>query len=314
MSTVITLGAGASHSAKFPVGTKLIEQIARKYHDDSFIKILKRIIWNNRGILRQKYSNLIRGSILDKMQNDAFKFYKGIVPEFTEWLYHLPSAGTIDDFIYHRPEFSVFAKLGILAVLSDNEKPEFFEPNSLGEITRTWYDEFWSILRKGCKTAGDLAKKLNRLTIITFNYDRSFDYFLDCSIHSIYKHSLNGSGCLEALKIHHVYGSIGDLLNRGYYPINFNKIPDNSSSFHVGGWENPEFLPPEYGQFIKFDQHILSASLGIKTYNEEFMGESGNKYMDIIQSASYLYILEIIYPYFADEKQTRKNIDRMHFE
>jgi hypothetical protein len=297
MKTVIVLGAGASGSAGFPVGSKLVEQIAKLYQDASFIEILKRILWNNRETLRKKYSNLLPSTILDHIENDCGSFFRDDIPELYEWIHNLPSADTIDDFIYYRPEFSVFAKLGILNVLGDYENGNFFDPDPDGTIKNIWYNAFWKYLRYNCITADDLTKKLNRLTIITFNYDRSFDYFLSRQIYSLYKHSLNDSDSRRALKIHHVYGSIGDLLNsgvgisRGYEPINFIEPPDNSSPFYMNSWNNYVYLPEETDRFNKFDKYILSLSMGIKTYNEEFITESQIKYIDIIQSATHLYFL-----------------------
>jgi hypothetical protein len=97
MKTVIVLGAGASKSIGFPVGFELVEQIAQKYQDDKFIKILKRILWNNRGIIRKYFNGFLPSGILDQMEGDPYSFLKKPIPELSSWIRYLPGAETIDD-------------------------------------------------------------------------------------------------------------------------------------------------------------------------------------------------------------------------
>jgi hypothetical protein len=319
MHTVIVLGAGASKAAGFSTGEELVEGIARKFQDEDFLNTLKRILWNNFEIIAKQYSTLMPGRLLDYIGKNPIAFIRNPVPQLNDWLKLLSSADTIDDFIYYRPEYSIFAKLGILAVLSEKEDDSYWDPDSKGKIRKNWYNKFWGIINYECKTASDLVKRLSKLTVITFNYDRSLDYFLYCQIYSRYHKDIQKLNVENKFKIYHVYGSTGDLLDnyslisRPYSPIDFSAIPNQQSPFYMNRWTDLHKLSREFGEFVKFDRYILNLSLGIKTYNEELTTETGTKYIDIIQSASHLYFfgfafhpqnMDVLFPKNAVEKSS----------
>jgi hypothetical protein len=325
MSTVIVLGAGASSTVGFPTGPELVDNIARIYQDTEFLQILKRILWNNRRIIKENYPNLMPNGLLDQIENDPTTFIKSPTPQLSDWINLLPSADTIDDFIASRPEYSIFAKLGILVVLSEKEDDNYWRPNGFGKINRNWYTKVWNILSYQCKTAKDLFKRINNLSIITFNYDRSLDHYLYRQIVDRYRHTINelDIDILKAIKIFHIYGSIGDLpsdnsnLYSPYSPIDFNKKPDIHSPFYINDGEITNYFPREFGEFSKFDRYVLQQSLKIKTYNEEFIAELRTKYIDIIQSASYLYFfgfafhpqnMDILFPKYEVKNNTLQMI------
>jgi hypothetical protein len=71
----------------------------------------------------------------------------------------------------------------------------------------------------------------NNVTFVTFNYDRSLEYFLLTSIAGLYGINTNSKEAISAfssIPIYHIYGKIGeiigdknDLKRRGYFKNNF---------------------------------------------------------------------------------------------
>ncbi len=82
----------------------------------------------------------------------------------------IPRPFSIDRFLEHRPELIEIGKEAIAVVLTSKEKRD-----SLDSIAgdRTWMH----LLLERMNAAKDEWRK-NMLSVITFNYDRSFEYFM----------------------------------------------------------------------------------------------------------------------------------------
>ena len=125
---------------------------------------------------------------------------------------------SIDDFLFHRKEYALIGKLCILFVLSKYEDPNRFVPNKpfAGKWEYPdwgWYDYLWRQLQEGTEGNFDNLKK-NKLCILTFNYDRSLEYFLFNAIKATYgfhAKEYDIASFFESIQIFHVYGELGIL-------------------------------------------------------------------------------------------------------
>jgi hypothetical protein len=105
---------------------------------------------------------------------------------------------SIDAFLTCRPEFSTLGKRYIAEILLNYEK--------LAEPSGNWYQYIWNHFRTPTLTELDFSG----LKIITFNYDRSLEFFLLNVIkHTYGKGEVDTLKQLSTLEIVHTYGSLG---------------------------------------------------------------------------------------------------------
>lgn len=116
---------------------------------------------------------------------------------------------SIDAFLEHRPQYLTIGKRAIAATLIPFERVEDLH----GPHRRpSWYDHLFD--RMNAKQS-DLTK--NKLSIVTFNYDRSIDYYLREAVRNSYGCSANDAiGLLSSTPIVHVHGQLGTLEVRSY--------------------------------------------------------------------------------------------------
>jgi len=179
--TVLILGAGASATYGFDTGQGLVS----------------RIISN----LKPLSKNASRG------QNDWVPFLVnnfGIDQEeiysFQEQIYY--SRISVDAFLEYRPQFIKLGKIAIsLSLICLEHKEKLFNAK------RSWMDYLRQKLDAPFDQFGE-----NKLSIITFNYDRSLEQYLFTVIKNTYGKS--DDDCAELLSkipIIHVHGLLGSL-------------------------------------------------------------------------------------------------------
>lgn len=172
MRTVFILGAGASHPYGLPLGYTLVSDIVQ--------------------VLNSSRSNFKNWGFTDtqiQRFHDAIKFAK-------------PKA--IDDLLVQRKEFLEIGKLAIAHTLTQYEKEEnlFRRDNS-----EDWYGYFVDHLRT---SKGPPPNE--RYAFITFNYDRSLEYFLAKSTINFYgKDDSAKVAAFLSIPILHIHGHFGVL-------------------------------------------------------------------------------------------------------
>ena len=184
---VLILGAGASIPFGMPSGKSLIQHITI-----SLKFIPKKIYKAGAGY---GVSDLLGGLSYDDSQSDnelfsmmmEVGFTKNRIELFRESL-RKSQINSVDAFLEHRTEFIPIGKMAIaynLLKLEKNSEERFTE-------SPDWYNYLWNKL---ISKVSDFPK--NDVAIITFNYDRTLEYFIHTSFKALY--GLEGASALQLL-------------------------------------------------------------------------------------------------------------------
>lgn len=179
--TTLILGAGSNQHLGYPVGKEFINSICER-------------------ISAKNYSDEIKSEF---------------TPEEIKLFYlHLSRSlpTSIDAFLEQNDEFLNIGKYFIVECLKQFENPiRLFSPSNAG-----WYELLFNVL----STPSIEKISNNKLSIITFNYDRSLEFFL----HQVIKYTKKVSDVealdiLKHLTIIHPHGVLGDFPNVPYYHV-----------------------------------------------------------------------------------------------
>ena len=200
--TVLILGAGASKPYGYPLGGQFVKNI-----DD----ILKDSNW---------VAALLECGI-----------DKEIIEEFKSELF-FSQQPSVDSFLEHRPEFREVGKLTIAMSLIAHE----FESELFVHVRREEgiYHYLFTQLNASWEEFSN-----NKLSIITFNYDRTIEHYLFTALkHSYGKPDEVVAEALSSIPIIHVHGSLGplpwqDTNGRPYSTINIPKNPIDAAKLIV---------------------------------------------------------------------------------
>ena len=178
--TVLILGAGASHPFGFPLGTKLVDDIVefiQSPYDFHLLALVKEIT-----------------STTDDTLN---KFLSAL---------NYSGKKSIDSFLENRVEFMELGKALIACVLCRHEVgTNIFTSRS----DSNWY---YYLFEKMGNTQQEIGESFSNLSIITFNYDRSLEYFFYHALKNSF--GLDSDECrsmISRLNIIHFYGQLGAL-------------------------------------------------------------------------------------------------------
>lgn len=184
-NTVLILGAGASWDYGFPVGTSLRDQICKEIYSGVCPYLVPK--WKLPQ-LRSFAQNLLESRI------------------------------SVDAFLEEHPDYLDMGKFAIASTLlpCENELLLYdtwlYPEKTQVEGKNHWYDILFGKLIDGADFDNF---KDNRLSVITFNYDRSFEHFLFNSFRSSRKKAKEDeAGCIaqvSSIEVVHVYGSLGRL-------------------------------------------------------------------------------------------------------
>jgi hypothetical protein len=184
--TVFVLGAGASHSYGFPTGETLLRWV---------VDVLGRPVAETRQV------QLLME--LGHAERECREFANEL---------SLAATASIDLFLESRQEFMAVGKAAIACGLIPYEEhsrlfPRTGDPYWSDPRPPSWY-------RYLIQRLGDTPEQFgeNRLSIVTFNYDRSLEYFLFTAVKSRWKLSREEAAELvKTIPIVHVYGQLGKL-------------------------------------------------------------------------------------------------------
>ncbi len=226
--TVLILGAGASMPYGFPSGQGLLDLICEGEND------FKRLVSNSVPTPIRKVSSFIQA--LEEADPES-----------------------IDVFLANNPEFEKVGKACIAAILLPRESETQLKrrwrslrlQKKKSELGGHWYKYLSNLLH--ANTSFEEFHK-NKLSIITFNYDRSLEHYLFTTLRANFhkKHPEEHVEKINAIKIIHIYGQLGylpwQISNGPNIPFGLLPRPDESSKIST----------------------IQCAIKGIKTMSENF--------------------------------------------
>lgn len=190
IKTVLVLGAGASIPYGFPSGALLRKEIIQNFKTQS-LSMREMTRYYNNSSLSQKVDDFIN-------------------------TFNNSGTSSIDLFLSRCRNFEAIGKMAIATNIIEHEtKSKFLENVNKGD----WYSYLYQKLTDKL-TYGDQYSEINsnNISIITFNYDRSFEYFFNNSLYYSFSALQKTELKMNYIKfpIHHVYGSIGDITKIPY--------------------------------------------------------------------------------------------------
>lgn len=172
--TVLLLGAGASRAMGYPIGIELRNSIIKGATGE--------------------YCDLIWQS-LNGSKADVLNFVEA---------FGRSQMYSIDAFLAKRPEFSEIGKAAIAAILLSKENRDLLHTNDHPD---NWYAYLFNIMAANSWEDLDFSW----LTIITFNYDRSFESYFLSAMQSAYGKKIDECWMkFSSIKIIHIYGVLGE--------------------------------------------------------------------------------------------------------
>jgi hypothetical protein len=231
MLITYVIGAGASAEIGMPIGTDLKEQIS------TFLSNEKAEEASQFGIKAiGRYFQHIRPGVLQE-------HHLNLMPKM---VHPLASDISIDNFLYthsNNEAYQIFGKIAIFATILKAEKSSklWSYPNNLKYtpiLEGTWYlSLFQQLIRQA--SLNHFVRRLKEIQFITFNYDRSLEFYLYWSIQRYYEISEEKAAeIMSKANIYHPYGQVG-----------FLPYQKRSLTFDYGTFQ--EYTENDLAQYIK---------------------------------------------------------------
>ena len=175
--TVFVLGAGSSVDYGFPTGVDLVRELTTRFP----------------ALPRDAQDALSRSGI-DKDEYDRF------AEELA-----MAKPNSIDAFLQHRQEHAKVGKAAIAVHLIKREDPRDLFDNPKED----WHKYLFG--RMGAGASADTFYE-NKVSFVTFNYDRSFDWALYQHLRWFYGHPPEAARqVIEEVPVIHVHGKLGEI-------------------------------------------------------------------------------------------------------
>lgn len=192
-NAVFVLGAGASRPYGFPSGEELRKQIIDHYVEDC-----------------KEYLTAQRASgVLIPLEEERAK-------EFVD-TFRKSTIMSIDLFLARNPEYSAQGKRAIILRILAAERESHFRED-VKNREQDWYKWLWKRLTDELVRKEDYSRfNENDVSLITFNYDRSLEYFLYDSFVNSFSGIPNEKIIeqLNQIKICHIFGQVAPLKWQG---------------------------------------------------------------------------------------------------
>ncbi len=211
--TVLVLGAGASYDFGFPLGERLCEDIY------NFVLKQSNGFSNDTHSISKVYNSKLLARLLELavglgLANEQDETNESFVKKFAENLFEAQPK-SIDEFLKDRPEFSLIGRICIVFCISkyEDKRSKNFSPIKDGGTYTFpnfgWYKYLWDKMTENINSIKEF-KKENKITVITFNYDRSLEFYLFRALKSKFnKQDDETAKIFNYIKIKHVYGRLG---------------------------------------------------------------------------------------------------------
>jgi hypothetical protein len=226
--TVIITGSGVSSNYGFPIGRDLIDGRILQYLNISISSINKdrgNFIFNYETnaefeklleifkLTPDEINNLrlIQDNVFNAQKNPTKNFSlskTSFVEQFINGL-HLFKNSQIDYFLRNYSKFHELGKLLITKAMLDSELEALDIINSNRFPNENWAGCMIAKIFESVRKPEDLRNIAKNLTIITFNYDISLEYYLDLMCRGDENWEEEILNFKKNLKIIHVYGKVG---------------------------------------------------------------------------------------------------------
>ena len=215
--TVLVLGAGASCDLGFPLGKRLWQDIYSFVCSKSYG--LKKGSSNGTSMRTDLDNSKLLARLLELavglgLASEQKETDERFVRKFAEELFEAQPI-SIDQFLSDRPEYSLIGRICIVFCISryEDENSERFTPiepeSGLDYVFPDfgWYEYLWHKMSENVNSIEEFKK--NRITVITFNYDRSLEFYLFRSLKAKFgKHEAEAADVFAEIEIKHVYGKL----------------------------------------------------------------------------------------------------------
>lgn len=260
--TVFILGAGASNPYGYPTGGELREKICKDFTSKNSLFKPGDIYWETQRSLAQEFTKLF----LEAGANTSIDLF-------------LARLNPTD-----RDKFTNIGKTAISFFILEAECASKFDENM--EKEKRKHDWYAPLLNKMMRklTTHDSYERIgdNAVTFITFNYDRSLEYYIHRCFTSTFPHApeeyIQKIGN-EIIKIHHAYGKIADMpwQQTGadplpYRPQKFTEYIDNAIKNIKTIYEMPESIKKDIQESIVEAQQIFFLGFGYAEENLKAIG------------------------------------------
>jgi len=206
------LGAGSSFEVDMPTGEKLKSNIAAAltFKPDQFGRVT-----GGDDQIREALHQLEQGNQAAE-ERGRYGIAAGLICA------GMPQAPSIDNFIDSHRSNPQVAEIGKLAIASEILKAErtsklYVSPTNIynkmdfHRLANSWFHSFWQLLTLNAQEE-DLPERLQRVRVVSFNYDRTLEHFLFYSIQNYYGSSAERAAeILKHLIVLHPYGKVGNL-------------------------------------------------------------------------------------------------------
>lgn len=193
-NTVIITGAGANKDYNFPTGNELIIDICENY-----LSLYDKHITKNDKLATD--SHLLETEL--KGSKDFVKESKDFIKAFSD------ANIQIDKFIsVHKdgPKYDKYAKHAIILTLIEHEF------RNRDKIKDKWLERLYIEMTNGLNESGHKELNKNKITFITFNYDRVIEYFFIRRTMDQYKvYREEAYDLIKQINFIHVYGMIDNI-------------------------------------------------------------------------------------------------------
>lgn len=238
IDTVFILGAGASRPYGYPTGRKLRDYICTDFNT--------------------LFPNILKNSTLPGLKAQIVSETE----QFTK-IFKNSSTLSIDLFLARNPHFSDIGKLAIILSIFDAERISKFRED-IQKPEQDWYGYLYNRMTDSLNEPNSYINfGNNKVTFITFNYDRSLEYFFYESL----KNSFNSAPddkIVEELKkipIFHVYGKITDLPWEGNTNNGIDYLEPDDEPYRRFGFDFLQKLKSNIKIVYEIEQHDCSAIL-----------------------------------------------------
>lgn len=112
---------------------------------------------------------------------------------------------SIDAWLSRQTIASRFPEIGRMAIAR-----AIHEHESSQDPRQGWYSVLWNKMAEGCGTLKEFVDR-NRVNFVTFNYDRSLEYYFEKTTRATFPDAAENLRLLEQIGIIHMHGRVGRL-------------------------------------------------------------------------------------------------------